>query len=134
LSEAKKANSIAEEANHFSGDANTIAERALRVAQDDVPYNWSLDVGDDGVAVVLNDCGHRALQTTVVLDSDGQILGETEPVDVEPFGEITLDVTSTIEQHFDAVRRIPWCAPIVTAACFSAAETAYRWPSNSGHT
>ena len=107
LSEAKKANSIAGEANQLSGDANTIAERALRVAQDDVPYNWSLDVGDDGVAVVLNDCGHRALQTSVVLDSDGQIVGETEPADVAPFGKISLDVTGTMEQHFEAVRKNP---------------------------
>jgi hypothetical protein len=79
LTEAEKANEIAERANQLSGGANTIAERALRVAQDDVPYNWVLEVDDDGVAAVLNDCGHRALQTTVVLDSGGHIVAETGP-------------------------------------------------------
>jgi hypothetical protein len=100
LDEAKKANGIAD-------DANTIAERALRVAQDDVPYHWVLEVGDDGVAVLINDCGHPASQATVVLDSAGRIVAETEPVDVVPFGKISLDASSTIEQHFDAVRKNP---------------------------
>jgi hypothetical protein len=107
LGEAKNANGIAGEANQLSGDANTIAERALRVAQDDVPYNWVLQVGDDGVAVVLNDCGHRALQATVVLDSGRQVVAEAGPVDVVPFGKITLDVKSVVEQHFENVRSNP---------------------------
>ncbi|MCH2223026.1 MAG: hypothetical protein MK097_22300, partial [Dechloromonas sp.] len=107
LGEAEKANEIAEQANQLSGDANTIAERALRVAQDDVPYNWVLEVGDDGVAVVLNDCGHRALQATVVLDSGSQVVADAGPVDVDPFGKITLDVKSAIELHFETVRSNP---------------------------
>lgn len=107
LREAEKANDIAAKANQLSGGANTIAERALQVAQDDVSYNWVLRVGDDGVAVVRNDCGHRALQVTVVLDSGSQVLAETEPVDVGPFGEITLDVKIRLEQHFENVRKNP---------------------------
>jgi hypothetical protein len=111
LGEAKAANDIAGEANQLSGDANTIAERALRVAQDDVPYNWVLEVGDDGVAVVLNDCGHRAIQATVVLDSGRQVVAEAGPVDVVPFGKIALDVKNTIEAHFETVRSNPVVYP-----------------------
>jgi hypothetical protein len=107
LGEAEKANGIAEEANQLSGDANTIAERALRVVQDDVPYNWVLQAGDDGLAVVFNDCGHRALHATVVLDSGRQVVAEAGPVDVIPFGKITLDVKSAIELHFETVRSNP---------------------------
>lgn len=101
------ANNIAGRANELSGDANTIAERALRVAQDDVPYNWLLEVGDDGVAVVLNDCGHPALQATVVLDSGRQFVAEAGPVDIVPFGKIALDAKSAIEEHFEIVRSHP---------------------------
>jgi hypothetical protein len=108
---AESANEIAGEANQLSGDANTIAERALRVAQDDVPYNWVLEVGDDGVAVVLNDCGHRAVQATVVLDSVRQVVAEAGPVDVAPFGTIALDAASVIEQHFENVRANPVSHP-----------------------
>ena len=35
---------------------------ALRISQDDVPYNWLLDVTDEGVATVKNDCAHNATQ------------------------------------------------------------------------
>lgn len=104
---AQTANDIAGKANGLSGDANTIAERALRVAQDDVPYNWVLEVGDDGVAVALNDCGHPALQATVVLDSGRQFVAEAGPVDVVPFGKITLDAKGPIEEHFEIVRSYP---------------------------
>lgn len=107
LGEAEKANEIAEQANQLSGDANTIAERALRVAQDDVPYNWVLQVGDDGVAVVLNDCGHCAREVTVVLDSGSQVLANAGPVDVDSFGKIALNVKSAMERHFETVRSNP---------------------------
>jgi len=107
LEEAETANDIAEAANQLSGDANTIAERALRVAQDDVPYNWVLQVEDDGVAVVLNDCGHRALRATVVLDSDRQVVAKAGPVDIAPFDNITLDASSVIARHFEDVRTNP---------------------------
>jgi hypothetical protein len=107
LGEAENANDIAKEANQLSGGANTIAERALRVAQDDVPYNWILQVEDDGVAVVLNDCGHRALQATVELDSGGHVVAQTGPVDVAPFDRLTFDAKSAVEQHFENVRSNP---------------------------
>lgn len=100
LGEAEKANDIAE-------DSNTIAERALGVALDDVPYNWVLHVGEDGVAVVLNDCGHHARQVTIVLDIGGRVVTEGGPIDVAPFGKIMLDAKSTVEQHFEKVHQNP---------------------------
>lgn len=66
-----------------------------------------LEVGDDGVAVVLNDCGHPALQATVVLDSGRQFVAEAGPVDIVPFGKIALDAKSAIEEHFEIVRSHP---------------------------
>jgi glucose/arabinose dehydrogenase len=107
LVEAETANDTAVEANRLSGDANTIARRALDVAQDDVPYNWALEVGDDGVAVVRNDCGHRALQAVVTLDSGGEVIAEAGPVDVAAFDKITLDANVAVEQHFQSVRANP---------------------------
>jgi hypothetical protein len=107
LGEAGKANEVAEQANQLSGDANSIAERALYNAQDDLPYNWVLKVGDDGVAAVLNDCGHHARQVSIVLDSGSVVVTEAGPVDVAPFGEIELDAQSVLEEHFDEVRKNP---------------------------
>jgi hypothetical protein len=92
-------------ANRIAAEANSIAERALYVAQDDVPYDWVLEINDDGVASVLNDCGHAALGATVVLDSGGVVVTEGGPVDLAPFGNIRLDVKDTVEQHFAKVRQ-----------------------------
>ncbi|TLH64898.1 hypothetical protein C1S80_11350 [Mycolicibacterium aubagnense] len=107
LGEAEKANEIASASNRLAGDANEIAERALRVAQDDVPYKWVLCVGDDGNAVVTNDCGHHALQVTVALESGGRVIAEHAVEDFDPFGKITLDVWGVLGQHFETVRSHP---------------------------
>lgn len=112
LGEAEKANEIASASNRLAGDANEIAERALRVAQDDVPYKWVLCVGDDGNAVVTNDCGHHALQVTVALESGGRVIAEHAVEDFDPFGKITLDVWGVLGQHFETVRSHQLCTPI----------------------
>lgn len=107
LDEARRANEFADEANRFSDEANTIAERALRAAQDDVPYKWVLKVDDNGVAVVINDCGHHAHLATVTLESAGQVVAESGPIDVASFGKITLDAKSILDQHFAEVSKNP---------------------------
>ena len=101
LDEARKANDIAK-------DANSIADRALRVAQDDIPYRWVLRVDDNGSAWVINDCGHAAGQVSVVIDAAGQVVGETGPADVAPFGELSFELKDAVEQHFARVRQHPY--------------------------
>lgn len=99
----------AQDANVIAGEANTIAERALRVAQDDLPYNWVLTVDDDGVAKVVNDCGHRALEVTVVIDRGGNVVEDAgAPIDLEPFDTMLFDLEDAIEQHFELVRQRPY--------------------------
>lgn len=114
LGEAKEANRVAEDANQLAGDANQIAERALRVAQDDIPYHWVLKVNDDGSAVVVNDCGHRATQVTVVVDCGGEVVAESGPTDIAQFGEIAFDVQGSVEKHFERVRQYPYRPPRVS--------------------
>lgn len=109
LREAEEANRIAVDANKLAAGANSIAERALRVTQDDIPYNWSLKVEDDGSAAVVNDCGHRALQVTIVIDVDGKVLADSDgPQDVEPFGTVDFDVASAMAKHYEEVRKYPY--------------------------
>lgn len=107
LRETKEANRVAVEANELAGDANSVAQRALHVAQDDVPYSWVLQVDDDGLATVTNDCGHPAHEVVVILDSGGHRIADTGPVDVPAFGKVTLDAKGTIEQHYEEVRKHP---------------------------
>lgn len=107
LREAQDANVLATNANALAGDANEIAERALRAAQDDVPYNWTLTINDDGSAIVLNDCGHGALDAKVTLDSESRPIAEAGPVDLAAFDKIMLDAASTMDRHFEAVRANP---------------------------
>lgn len=107
LKEAEKANEFADQANELAGEANRIADRALHAALDDIPYNWVLNIDDDGAAVIHNDCGHHARLVSVTLDSEGVVVGECEQVDIAPFGTITLDAKDAVEGHLDRVRKNP---------------------------
>lgn len=108
LGEAQKTNSIAENANQLAGDANLIAKRALQVAQDDIPYNWVLEINDDGSAIVLNDCRHHAAQVTVVIDAGSEPVARCGPVDVAAFEKLPFNVASAVEKHFENVRQHPY--------------------------
>lgn len=103
IGQAQAANRIAVEANDLAGNANSIAERALIVAQDDVPYNWVLQIDEEGHAAVVNDCGHRADQTTVTIDAGGKPIVDAGPVDVAEFPEIALSLDSAVQEHFERV-------------------------------
>lgn len=104
ITEARGANAFAEKANDIALEANRISDRALRAARDDVPYNWVLSVDDNGSAWVKNDCGHTARQVTAIIDCGGRIVGENEPKDLAPFGELFFDLKESVEQHLAQVR------------------------------
>lgn len=120
LTEAERANSFAAQANELSVEANAIAERALRAALDDVPYNWVLKVSDDGVAEVHNDCGHSARLVRITLDCDGTVVVESEAIDFSPFAKITLDAKIAVGKHLDKVRKNPAVPASVGGSVFLA--------------
>lgn len=123
LGQAKEANRIAQDANQLAGDANAIAERALLVAQDDLPYRWGLNINDDGFAVVINDCGHRAVLATITIDAGGEVIAESGPADVPEFGKVTFSVQSALEKHFEEVRQHPYCPPSFGNGIFMSGST-----------
>lgn len=132
VGQAEEANRIAEDTNKLAEDANLIAQRALRNAQDDIPYNWRLKVEDDGSAVIFNDCGHRADQVTVVVDVGGEPVTQSGPHDVAAFGQITFGLQSTMQKHFNDVHRNPGRESMTSGVVFAAGgpgkpvETVFR--------
>lgn len=123
LRQAQEANGIAVDANELARDANSIAERALLVAQSDTPYHWVLKVEDDGTAVVVNDCGHRADKVTVIIDVDGNVIDQTGPTDVPAFEQLDFDLSGTVQQHLEHVRMNPGRKPIDAGSAFVAGSS-----------
>ncbi|MCA1004779.1 hypothetical protein LCL87_03545 [Rhodococcus hoagii] len=104
---AGEANRIAEDANDLAGDANVVARRALAVAEDSVEYAWVLKVDDDGTARVVNDGAHDAHHVTAVVDVRSNRVADATAEHIPAFGELRLDVTTALEEHFEEVRKNP---------------------------
>ena len=95
---AKDANRIAVEGNEIARDANQVAERALAATTDHVTYSWRLKVQEDGFTVaLLNDSAHAAHQVTVVVDQDSHVKTTALVNQVEPFGQVLLDLEGLVQ-------------------------------------
>lgn len=106
LAEAEEANRVAVEGNEIARDANQVAERALAATTDHVAYSWRLKVQEDGVTVaLLNDSAHAAHQVTVVVDQDSHVKTTALVNQVEPFGQVLLDLEGLVQQEIEEERR-----------------------------
>ena len=103
---AEEANRIAVEGNEIARDANQVAERALAATTDHVTYSWRLKVREDGVTVaLLNDSAHAAHQVTAVIDQDSHVKTTASADEVEPFGQVLLDLEDLVQQEIEEERR-----------------------------
>lgn len=103
---AEEANRIAVEGNEIARDANQVAERALAATTDHVTYSWRLKVQEDGVTVaLLNDSAHAAHQVTAVIDQDSHVKTTASADEVEPFGQVLLDLEDLVQQEIEEERR-----------------------------
>ena len=103
---AEEANRIAVEGNEIARDANQVAERALAATTDHVTYSWRLKVQEDGVTVaLLNDSAHAAHQVTAVIDQDSHVKTTSSADEVEPFGQVLLDLEDLVQQEIEEERR-----------------------------
>lgn len=103
---AEEANRIAVEGNEIARDANQVAERALAATTDHVAYSWRLKVQEDGVTVaLLNDSAHAAHQVTAVIDQDSHVKTTASADEVEPFGQVLLDLEDLVQQEIEEERR-----------------------------
>lgn len=103
---AEEANRIAVEGNEIARDANQVAERALAATTDHVTYSWRLKVQEDGVTVaLLNDRAHAAHQVTAVIDQDSHVKTTASADEVEPFGQVLLDLEDLVQQEIEEERR-----------------------------
>lgn len=103
---AEEANRIAVEGNEIARDANQVAERALAATTDHVTYLWRLKVQEDGVTVaLLNDSAHAAHQVTAVIDQDSHVKTTASADEVEPFGQVLLDLEDLVQQEIEEERR-----------------------------
>ena len=106
LAEAEEANRVAVEGNEIARDANQVAERALAATTDHVTYSWRLEAQEDGVTVaLLNDSAHAAHQVTVVIDQDSHVKTTASADEVEPFGQVLLDLEDLVQQEIEEERR-----------------------------
>lgn len=103
---AEEANRIAVEGNEIARDANQVAERALAATTDHVAYSWRLKVQEDGVTIaLLNDSAHAAHQVTAVIDQDSHVKTTASADEVEPFGQVLLDLEDLVQQEIEEERR-----------------------------
>ena len=93
-------------AKNAGRDANQVAERALAATTDHVAYSWRLKVQEDGVTVaLLNDSAHAAHQVTAVIDQDSHVKTTASADEVEPFGQVLLDLEDLVQQEIEEERR-----------------------------
>lgn len=105
---AERANELAGQANQFAEDANTISRRALAASEDNLIYQWRIDIEEDtGQARLVNYSAHDALEVSVVAVEDDRSVARGGAEMVPSFGEILLDISSTLEHHFEKVREHP---------------------------
>ena len=105
IAQAEEANRVAQEGNHIARDANTVAERAMAATTDHVRYNWRIEVEkDDDVVILRNDSAYPALDLTVVVDEGHHVAATATAEHIPPFGELRLDLDSTLQQHIEQAR------------------------------
>lgn len=108
LGASERANEFAGQANKFAEDANSISRRALAATEDNLIYQWRIDIDDDtGSTRLVNDSAHDALQVSVVVVDEGGPVDRGWSDRVPAYEEIVLDVSSTLEKHFEEVDRHP---------------------------
>lgn len=105
IAQAEEANRVAQEGNHIARDANTVAERAMAATTDHVHYNWTIEVEEGAAAVILrNDSAYPAMDLTIVVDESHHIAATATAEYIPPFGKLSLNLDSTIQQHVERAR------------------------------
>ncbi|MFC2404095.1 MAG: hypothetical protein ACFNPU_02680 [Corynebacterium matruchotii] len=108
LNTAVKANRISETANKLAEDANTISDQALKATTDNRIYDWQIQIDENnGAVTVRNGSPHDALNVAVFVKREGSPVADNTSKKVASFDEISFNISSVLQEHFNKVTNHP---------------------------
>ena len=96
---SSESNGLSSDANQIGEDANLIGKDGVRVAADQLGYEWAVQFdAETGAMVIINDCCFAARDVRVVVRLEEETIGDVHADDVHGFGQVVLEVPLVCEK------------------------------------
>lgn len=96
---SSESNGLSSDANQIGEDANLIGKDGVRVAADQLGYEWAAQFdAETGAMTVINDCGFNASDVRVVVRLEDETIGNVHADDVPGFEQVELELPLVCEK------------------------------------